>query len=112
MQEPTDLWGHPLDATPRQQPAAASRSERDYHERQSQQARARERVRWASGNPMLAALGAGPDGAQCGSCVHLLRLPYHGKTYIKCRLRGITHGTGTDHRVRWPACAKYERTTA
>jgi hypothetical protein len=27
------------------------------------------------------------------------------KTYYKCKLRGLSHGPGTDHRVSWNACS-------
>lgn len=58
-------------------------------------------------NPMLGEFGPGPDKALCQTCKHLV---YNqcSKRYYKCALRGITGGPGTDHRVRWPACAKYE----
>ena len=62
-----------------------------------------------SPNPMVARYGVGPDGATCGDCVHLLREGGYERTYIKCRLRGMTHGHGTDHRAKWPACPWYVR---
>jgi len=58
---------------------------------------------------MVARYGVGPDGATCGDCVHLLREGGYERTYIKCRLRGMTHGHGTDHRAKWPACPWYVR---
>jgi hypothetical protein len=58
-------------------------------------------------NPMLRVYGAGPEGAKCGSCAHLRVKELAGR-YFKCALRGDTNGPGTDHRVRWPACSKFE----
>ena len=59
-------------------------------------------------NPCIAAYGPDPMGRTCKFCVHL----YHrGNTrnYYKCEFRKETHGPGSDHRVNWPACGKYER---
>lgn len=69
-----------------------------------------------SPNPMVVKFGPGPAGITCCDCVHL-----HGfrqsATWYKCELRawkskgGKYPGTiypGKDHRVRWPACAKFE----
>jgi hypothetical protein len=62
----------------------------------------------ARGNPLVALYGPAPvAGARCGTCVHLLRVRHHDYTYAKCALRANTHGSATDHRVRWPACARY-----
>lgn len=57
-------------------------------------------------NPMLA-FGPGPDGMRCKDCRHLYGVRY-ANTYWKCRKRGDSGGPATDHRVRWPACAKFE----
>lgn len=64
-------------------------------------------------NPCVTRFGSGPEGKQCYSCVHL-----HGfkqsATWYKCELRAWkakasnTIYPGKDHRVRWPACAKWE----
>ncbi len=59
-------------------------------------------------NPCSLVFGYGPLGVSCRACVHLLHLDYHAKTYIKCDLRKITHGAGSDHRLSWPACARFE----
>lgn len=59
-------------------------------------------------NPCLALYGAGPEGKRCQTCRFLY---YHkaSQRWYKCELRGEpTRGPGTDHRVRWPACAHYE----
>lgn len=76
-------------------------------ENRREKARKRERERRSAGNPLLIRLGPGPEGATCGGCVHLFAKRYAG-TYHKCELRGDTNGPGTDHRVRWPACGRYE----
>jgi hypothetical protein len=54
-------------------------------------------------NPMVRSYGP----AKCKTCKHLFAKRWD-KTYNKCALRGNTNGAGTDHRVRWKACAKYE----
>lgn len=46
-------------------------------------------------------------GHTCGTCRHFVRLSYH-RPYYKCDLTAITHGPGTDWRVRWPACGRWE----
>jgi hypothetical protein len=58
-------------------------------------------------NPLLALYGPGPEGAICRDCVHLERHQY-GTTFYKCDLRRNTSSPTTDHRVRWPACGKFE----
>lgn len=59
-------------------------------------------------NPMVRKFGKGKDGLKCGSCTHFVRVDGGSKKYLKCQLRGITRGAGTDHRAKWRACAKYE----
>jgi hypothetical protein len=62
-------------------------------------------------NPCIALNGTGPDGAICRTCVHC-RYPKMRRTrYWKCDLRTLTHGRGTDHKVGWPACGRYEERT-
>jgi hypothetical protein len=60
-------------------------------------------------NPCIALYGAGPLNTQCRRCVHL-RYPLErgGMRHWKCDLRILSHGSATDHHVRWPACARYE----
>jgi len=58
-------------------------------------------------NPMVRTYGPGPDGRICRECRHLIAKRF-AKTYYKCRYRANTNGPGTDHRVRWGACAKFE----
>jgi hypothetical protein len=57
-------------------------------------------------NPMLV-YGSGPDGKRCGDCEHLFVRRY-AKNYYKCELREDSASPRTDHRVRWPACARFE----
>lgn len=60
-------------------------------------------------NPMIRKHGRGPAGAVCGTCSHIVSTcPTGNKRYWKCERRGITHGQGTDHRLRWAACRLYE----
>lgn len=59
-------------------------------------------------NPCIALYGPGP-GNSCRGCIHLRYLPYHDKKYWKCDLRKLTHGSGSDHKVGWPACGRYEQ---
>jgi hypothetical protein len=59
-------------------------------------------------NPMVRRYGRDPEKRQCKGCQFLYARPY-SKRFYKCELRGkATSGPGTDHRVRWPACAKYQ----
>jgi hypothetical protein len=61
------------------------------------------------GNPMVVKHGAGPEGATCRHCQHICRFRPGVNTYIKCRMRGITAGPGTDHRLKWKACRFYQK---
>lgn len=60
-----------------------------------------------SANPCVALYGRRAEGGYCGNCLHLFRERHHDKTYLKCDLRKLTHGAGSDHRAKWEACAKY-----
>jgi len=51
---------------------------------------------WA--NPMVQKFGVDLEGRKCKGCDHLIA-NHCSKKYYKCRLRGITSGPGTDHRV-------------
>jgi hypothetical protein len=55
-------------------------------------------------NPCIAVFGPGPEGALCRKCSHL----YHNGRFLKCDLRAHTNGAATDHKARWPACAKFQ----
>jgi len=62
-------------------------------------------------NPMVVRHGRGPEGKMCRTCVHTVATSYRtNRTYWKCDRRGITHGQGTDHRLKWAACRLYEVT--
>jgi len=60
-------------------------------------------------NPCIAAYGRDPMGRTCKFCAHLYYKSYYPKRFYKCELRKDTNGRGTDHRVKWPACGRYER---
>lgn len=59
-------------------------------------------------NPMLALAGPGPEGRICRDCTHFFRQGGVAGTYYKCDLRRVTSGPATDHRVKWPACARFD----
>jgi hypothetical protein len=59
-------------------------------------------------NPMVRKFGRLVGGRTCRACRFLERKTYHDKPYYKCHWRGDTRGAGTDHRVRWTACKKFE----
>lgn len=59
-------------------------------------------------NPCIPAFGPGPEGRICRDCTHLFRVGGVAGRYYKCDLRVRTGGPGSDHRVRWPACARFE----
>lgn len=58
-------------------------------------------------NPVVRLYGPGPEGARCKTCRHLYCREFANR-YWKCPYHGDTRGPGTDHRVNWNACAKYE----
>ena len=60
----------------------------------------------ADPNPLVRKFGFGPEGQKCRQCAHLF---YHQRAnrYYKCRYRKLTFGPGSDHRVRWNACALF-----
>lgn len=60
-------------------------------------------------NPCVSLYGRGPEGATCKGCLHLVSVNGGSRNFWKCDLRKITHGKATDHRVRWPACGRYEK---
>lgn len=62
-----------------------------------------------SDNPMVRAYDRGPEGKKCKECKFLIRDKYHDYTYRKCLKRGITRGKGTDHKVSFEACSKFEQ---
>lgn len=58
-------------------------------------------------NPCVAAYGPDPEGRQCKDCKHLFMQGGVAGRYYKCDLRVITGGPASDHRYRWPACARF-----
>ena len=71
----------------------------------------RETGRWICmrcfpGNPCLIEFGEGPMYKQCRDCAHMVA-NRQSAVYWKCDLRKNTHGAGPDHRVKWPACARF-----
>lgn len=62
-----------------------------------------------SDNPMVRAFGRGPEGKKCKECEFLIRYHWRSTSYFKCEKRGITHGPGTDHRLKYEACSKFEQ---
>ncbi len=60
-------------------------------------------------NPCVRLYGAGPDDKQCKDCVHLYTF-HQSARWFKCDQRPRHRkGISGDHRVRWPACAKYQK---
>lgn len=59
-------------------------------------------------NEMVRIHGYGPEGKQCGDCVHH-RVKRMANDYHKCDIwhKKLTGGPGTDIRVRWRACGKF-----
>jgi len=60
-------------------------------------------------NPCITKYGIGPIGWHCKECAHLIRVGGHARDYRKCDLRKITNGKASDHKVSWPACARFEK---
>jgi hypothetical protein len=60
-------------------------------------------------NEMVKVHGYGPEDKQCGDCAHHIKKRM-SKDYHKCDIwhKPLTNGPGTDIRVRWRACAKFE----
>ena len=58
-------------------------------------------------NPCVKTFGMGPEGKKCKTCAKLYARKF-SKTYYKCALRRETCGPGSDHRLGWNSCAKYE----
>lgn len=49
--------------------------------------------------------GATP-GERCGDCQHMV-LRGHITGYYKCTKYGVSSGSGTDWRLKWPACGLF-----
>ncbi|WP_330178191.1 hypothetical protein [Candidatus Vondammii sp. HM_W22] len=52
--------------------------------------------------------GTGPEGEICKTCKHSW-YHEHSKRYWKCGLVQATHGSGTDIRIKGPACRFWEK---
>jgi hypothetical protein len=59
-------------------------------------------------NPCIQSYGEGPAGTKCKTCKYLL-YKHQTKRYYKCHFRYITSGPGSDHKINWPACGKYQK---
>lgn len=51
---------------------------------------------------------SGPDGETCKTCRYCDLHKHHDKRYYKCHLVEWTHGSGTDIRLKYKACGKWE----
>ena len=60
----------------------------------------------ARGN--AAPIGSGPHGETCKTCVHSYHYEY-AKRYWKCDLVKATASPKTDIRLKWAACARWEK---
>lgn len=58
-------------------------------------------------NPMIIKYGPGPEDKRCKHCEHLGGYQ-QSAVWFKCRLRGVSHSTATDHRANWETCSKFE----
>lgn len=61
-------------------------------------------------NTMHLVYGTTP-GKTCKTCANLLSSEgtmYASRTYYKCMLSKMSHGSATDWRIGWPACGRYE----
>lgn len=47
-------------------------------------------------------------GLRCRGCVHVVRQGGVAGNYLKCDAHAITGGPGTDIRMWWPACVRWE----
>lgn len=63
----------------------------------------------SSENPCVQLYGAGPESKTCRQCSQIAGIRGASKTFFKCKLRKATHGSGTDHKISWPACARFEQ---
>jgi hypothetical protein len=60
-------------------------------------------------HPMGGGLRSEP-GETCGSCHHAVKTGNRQAKFIKCELtrQNWTKGPGTDIRLKWPACSRWE----
>lgn len=45
----------------------------------------------------------------CGQCDNMISERYHGKTYRKCKVYGITNSEASDWVKRWTACGMFNK---
>ena len=57
-----------------------------------------------------APIGSGPAGETCGTCKHATCREF-AKRYWKCGLVKATGGPGTDIRLKWAACSRWQPKT-
>ncbi len=62
---------------------------------------------WAGRHPLGNELG--PEASRCRTCKHLIKDPYHSKTFYKCEKSNITHGAATDVKLKWRGCVLWEQ---
>lgn len=54
-----------------------------------------------------APIGSGPKGETCKTCQHAYCRKF-AKTYWKCALVKATGGPGSDIRLQWAACSRWQ----
>lgn len=60
-----------------------------------------------------APIGSGPKGETCKTCKYAYRTGTgYGKGFWKCKLVRPTRGPGTDIRLKWAACSRWEKGTS
>lgn len=59
-------------------------------------------------NPCVRAFGLKGSGIKCKDCIFLYSHKPSMKKYYKCEKRDFTLGPGSDHRLKWDACSKYQ----
>lgn len=52
-----------------------------------------------------------PELGTCGDCDHHVAREWHRRMYHKCGLVPVTNGAGSDIRLSWPACDRFEPET-
>lgn len=68
--------------------------------------RQREQIRL--GRHPVARIPLADNGETCGTCTHAYRTQHGRRSYWKCDLVEETNGPGTDLRISWPACIRWQ----
>lgn len=68
----------------------------------------RRRQALEAGMHPLIGLPLADNGETCGSCNHHRALRHNRRVYHKCALVGDSRGPGTDLRIGWPACVRWD----